>query len=207
MKAAIFDLDGTLINLSGERRFIPWLVLSFRLSPFNTIPYIFRSIKDRDFFSTKLYYKGKRVKELERLASKFFAPERVKKMVFKKAQEEIERRRKEGARLILLTGSPLFIARNFSVLGFHRIIGSILEEKDGIFTGELLDYLSGPRKREKILELAEEDGLDIKASYGYGNSSADAHFLSLLGHPVAVNPSRKLRKIAERKGWKVVRWK
>jgi len=206
VKAAIFDLDGTLISLSGERRLIPWLALTFRLSPFNLVPYIFRSIKDHDFFSTKLYYKGKKVKELEALASKFFSPERVKKMVFKQAQEEIERRREEGALLVLLTGSPLFIARNFSVLGFHRIIGSILEEKNGVFTGELLDYPSGPRKREIVLKLAEE-GVALKESYGYGNSSADAHFLSLMGHPVAVNPGRKLRKIARREGWKVVRWK
>jgi len=207
VKAAIFDLDGTLISLSGERRFIPWLVLTLRLCPFKMVPYIYRSLKDRDFFSTKLYYRGKRVEELDALAAKFFAPNRVKKLVFKGALEEIEKRRREGAKLILLTGSPLFIARQFSVLGFDRIIGSLIEEKDGVYTGELLDYPSGPRKREIIQRLADEDGIDLQESYGYGNSSADAHFLSLLGNPVAVNPSRRLRKIAREKGWKVVRWR
>jgi len=206
MKAAIFDLDGTLFSLSGERRFIPWLVVNLRFNPFRVIPYIWRSLKDRDFFSTKLYYRGYDSKKIRAYAKEYFSPQRIRRIIFPDALREIEERRKEGAFLVLLTGAPDFIAENFKVLGFEKIVASVVEEKDGKFTGELIEYPSGKRKREIVEDLAKQYGIMLGESYGYGNSSADAHFLSLLGNPVAVNPSRKLKEIALRNGWRVEYW-
>ncbi len=207
MKAAVFDLDGTLIKYSAERRFLPWAVLRGKFCPFRMIPYIIRSLRDRDFFSSKIYYRGMEREKLEKMARDFFSPDRVKKMVFKKALEEIEKKKQQGYKLILITGAPTFLAERFSVLGFSEIIGSAIEEKDGVLTGELLEYPPGKRKGEILEEISRREGIDLGESYGYGNGYGDRYFLEKLGHPVAVNPSRRLKKYALSKGWPVVKWR
>src|SRR4026209_1881296 len=47
---------------------------------------------------------------------------------------------------------------------------------------------------------AGRDGIDLAASYAYSDSATDLPMLGAVGHPVAVNPDRELRKEAERRG-------
>ncbi len=207
MKAAVFDLDGTIIKYSAERRFLPWAVLRGKLCPFRFLPYILRSLKDRDFFSSKLYYRGIKKEDLEEMADSFFSPSNVKNMVFKDALREIEKRKQEGYRLILLTGAPQILAERFRILGFSIIVGSEIEEKDGLLTGELLLYPPGRKKAELLGEISRKQGINLNKSYGYGNGYGDRFFLEKVGNPVAVNPSRRLRKYAISRGWPVVLWR
>ncbi len=206
MKAAVFDLDGTLIKYSAERRFLPWAVFSLKMCPARFLPYLWRSLRDRDFFSSKLYYRGISLKRMEEMAADFFSLFRVKKMVFKDALREIEKRARDGFLLILLTGAPQFLAEKFRSLGFEVVVGSKVECRDGVLTGELLDYPPGKRKKEILLQLSRELGLELSRSFGYGNGYGDRFFLEAVGRPVAVNPSRKLKKYALKKGWPVVYW-
>ena len=52
--------------------------------------------------------------------------------------------------------------------------------------------------------LAAEHDLDLEASTAYSDSYSDVPFLEAVGHPVAANPDRKLRRIARERGWPVV---
>ena len=53
-------------------------------------------------------------------------------------------------------------------------------------------------------ELAELTGIDVGASTAYSDSHTDLPFLEAVGRPVAVNPDRELRRIAEERGWPVL---
>ena len=55
-------------------------------------------------------------------------------------------------------------------------------------------------------ELAEEEGIDLAASYAYSDSESDLPMLRLVGHPVAVNPDGELGRVAAAEGWEILRF-
>jgi hypothetical protein len=76
--------------------------------------------------------------------------------------------------------------------------------EDGKYTGELEFYCAGEGKAEALRELAERMSIDLEVSYAYSDSIADLPMLEAVGHPVAVNPDRDLRKQAEEREWDVL---
>ncbi len=88
------------------------------------------------------------------------------------------------------------------------VLAAVLAEADGRFTGELQGApVSGDEKARLAREWARERAIDLEASHAYGDSTADLALLRIVGHPVAVNPSRALRRIAEREGWTIESWR
>ena len=74
---------------------------------------------------------------------------------------------------------------------------------DGRYTGELEFYCVGEGKAQAIRSLAGRVGVDLEGSYAYSDSVSDLPMLETVGHPVAVNPDKDLRKEAETRGWDV----
>ena len=92
-------------------------------------------------------------------------------------------------------------------LGFDGAVGSRAEVVDGVYTGRLERRLFGPAKADALKELAVAEQLDLSSSTAYSDSHTDLAFLEAVGHPVAVNPDRELRKIAAVRGWPVRRFR
>jgi len=89
----------------------------------------------------------------------------------------------------------------------EHLYGSKVKERGERFLGPLEnEHPFGREKGEAVVRFAEENGVDLEASYGYGDHYTDRHFLKLVGHPVAVNPSEELKRLAQRQGWEVVRY-
>src|SRR5690606_2743793 len=59
-------------------------------------------------------------------------------------------------------------------------------------------------KAEAMRREAAARGLDLAASYAYSDSVTDLPMLEAVGHPVAVNPDRELRRAAQERGWPIV---
>jgi hypothetical protein len=93
------------------------------------------------------------------------------------------------------------LARHFGVSG---VIATRAEVgADDRYTGTLEFYAYGEQKAQAIRDMAERHELDLEESYAYSDSITDAPMLAAVGHPVAVNPDRELRKLAEERGWEV----
>src|SRR5439155_27048004 len=110
-----------------------------------------------------------------------------------------------GQRVWLVTAAPAelasLIARRLTLTG---ALGTVAESKDGIYTGRLVgEPLHGPAKEAAIRALAEREGLDLSRCAAYSDSANDVPMLSLVGHPVAVNPDHDLKRIAREKGWEI----
>jgi hypothetical protein len=114
-----------------------------------------------------------------------------------------------GRRVYIVTAASQELAEMLArVLAFDGAIGSRFSEAvDGVYTGKpagLFIYRSG--KATAITALAQEEGLDLEASYAYSDSESDLPMLNVVGHPVAVNPDGELSRVAREKGWEVLRF-
>jgi HAD superfamily hydrolase (TIGR01490 family) len=89
-------------------------------------------------------------------------------------------------------------------LGFDGALGTQCEVVDGRYTGRALRALHAESKAASVRELAAEKGFDVVACTAYSDSHTDLPFLEAVGHPVAVNPDRELRRIAAERGWPVL---
>jgi phosphoserine phosphatase len=67
--------------------------------------------------------------------------------------------------------------------------------------------LHADAKADAVRELAQTEGFDLDASWAYSDSHTDLPFLEAVGHPMVVNPDRRLRRIAAERGWPVLRFR
>ena len=110
-----------------------------------------------------------------------------------------------GQRVWLVTAAPAELASLIARrLGLTGALGTVAENDDGVYTGRLVgEPLHGPAKAEAILALAEREGLDLARCAAYSDSANDLPMLSLVGHPVAVNPDSDLKRVARENGWEI----
>ncbi len=125
--------------------------------------------------------------------------------IFAGTQALLDHHLAAGHQVWLVTATPVeigdLIARR---LGATGCVGTVAEHRDGFYTGRLVgDLLHGRAKASAVRALAERDGIDLAASYGYGDSANDVPVLSEVGHPVAINPDKRLRRHAAAAGWPV----
>lgn len=129
----------------------------------------------------------------------------IEPIVYAEAAELIAEHRAAGRRVYIVSASPMEIVEPLSeFLGADQAIASrALVDDEGRYTGEMAYYAYGPYKADAMRGLVESEGIDLAASYAYSDSYTDVPMLEAVGHPVAVNPDRVLRKLAEERGWDV----
>ena len=110
-----------------------------------------------------------------------------------------------GHQVWIVTASPVEIGELISRrLGATGALGTVAEHKDGFYTGRLVGaMLHGQAKARAIVALAEREGVDLARSWAYSDSLNDVPILSEVGHAVAINPDRRLRRYSRTVGWPV----
>ncbi|MCC3281382.1 MULTISPECIES: HAD family hydrolase [Arthrobacter] len=116
-----------------------------------------------------------------------------------------EQHMKAGRPVWLVTGTPVEVASVIaSRLSLTGALGTVSEVADGLYTGRLVgEFLHGPAKAEGVRALAEQEGLDLSRCWAYSDSFNDVPLLTLVGHPVAINPDARLRRHARDHNWPV----
>ena len=132
----------------------------------------------------------------------------IEPIVFEEALELIRSHQSAGRLVAIVSASPVEVVEPLSDhLGADLAIGTEAKiDENGKYSGELVRYAYGPAKADAIRELADRRGIDLDASYAYSDSVTDLPMMELVGHPVAVNPDRPLLRIANERGWEVVRF-
>ena len=204
---AIFDLDGTIIDNSSERVLLRYLLENGELPFCNLSRWLIDFIRIRDLRqakANKVYLRGLNYQHIHDLAQICFT-ERLVDYISPKVYDLFEFHRAEGRSIVILSGSLEFLVRFFyGHLNADLMVGYNLEVVDEEITGHgvgLNPY--GENKARLVQGLAERHNFDLSESYAYGNHHSDAHKLERVGHPVAVNPDRKLRGIAIANSWQI----
>lgn len=110
-----------------------------------------------------------------------------------------------GHQVWLITATPIeigeLLARRLKATG---ALATVAEHDNGIYTGRLVgDMMHGKAKERGVRELAAARGINLEASYAYGDSANDIPILSSVGHPCGINPEPRLRKHARHEGWPI----
>lgn len=115
----------------------------------------------------------------------------------------LDAHRAAGHQVWLVTATPVEMAQVLvEHLGATGCLATVAERADGRYTGRLVgEPVHGPAKARAIRDLAARTGLDLAASYAYGDSGNDLPVLTAVGHPAAVNPDLRLRRAAATHGW------
>ena len=130
----------------------------------------------------------------------------VAPLVYAEALFLIDDHLREGRRVFIISASPIEIVRPLAhYIGVDEIIATRSKvDGEGRYTGELEFYAYGPGKAEEVERLAEREGIDLSRSYAYSDSATDLPLMEVVGHPVAVNPDKDLRKVAEEHSWPIL---
>ena len=125
----------------------------------------------------------------------------LRPLVYAESLDLVERHRSVGEPVYIVSATLQEIVDAIADdLGFDGALGTLCEVVDGRYTGKALRALHAENKAHCIREL----GHDLAASTAYSDSHTDLPFLEAVGHPVAVNPDRALRRIAAERAWPVL---
>lgn len=150
------------------------------------------------------YLKGYSVEELRELVGG--AMETVlRPLVYEEPIHLVQQHRANGDCIYIVSASLQEIVDLIAEdLGFDGAVGSKGEIVDGRYTGRALRGAHGTAKAAAVRQIAEEHDIDLSLSTAYSDSHTDCPLFECVGHPVAVNPDRRLRRIARRRGWPIL---
>lgn len=227
MGAAFFDIDGTLLaKPSLERRlvcssrrrgkipasnYLAWLAEMFRLW--------LRDISAAAH-ANKMYLRGVSADSLlvqatngDSAFSIDAAPE-----FFPAAVQRVWWHALRGDSIVLVSGTlaPLAeivkyaLERELLWRGVETkisVLATRLEIREGRCTGRIKGAaMVGEEKARASCEFARARNISLAQCSAYGDSLLDRWMLSSVGHPFAVNSTRRLRRIARLRGWQMLGW-
>jgi HAD superfamily hydrolase (TIGR01490 family) len=215
-KAAFYDLDGTLLSCNLVTMYAYYarndrspLKSVYQFSKvLLSVPLLFGlDLYSRSLFNVFSFraYRGMHRDRLIGLADDLFEVT-LKPSIFPQAQALIDTTRGLGYRNVLVTGTLDFTIRPIALhFGIDEVICNRLEFKRHAATGRVLPpLLAESEKARSIREYAFREGIDLTQSCAFSDSSADVPMLSEVGHPVATNPTRRLRRIAIERRWPIL---
>ncbi len=210
-KAAFFDIDHTVISGSSGRHF---LTAAFRkkIIPFGmicSIPFYYfqyRFLHPSWENWTKKFPGFADIDENTVRTISLESFEKYKKSIFPEIEAVISAHKKEGCPVIFATSSvDIFVEPFMAYFKADDLIASSLEFINGKTTGGFKgEPAFGKEKLKRVQQRVTEMGLTLEDCAFYSDSIHDRPLLEHAGFPFAVNPDRRLRKLAKEKNWPVI---
>lgn len=213
MIAAFFDMDKTLLRVDTAMSWTRFLRARGELSRTMMAKAVYwtglykLALLDMDDVFARLAADLEGDAEADMLAKcDEWYREHVAREIAPAARVAVEAHRRQGHAVVLATGSTNYAAGPVAQeVGFPHVLSSVLQVKDGKFTGIAFPCF-GHHKVTLAERWAAEHGVDLAHSYFYSDSYNDLPMLSRVGHAIAVNADARLERHARRHGWPSLRW-
>jgi HAD superfamily hydrolase (TIGR01490 family) len=213
--AAFFDVDNTMMVGASIFHFAKGMANRKFFSWRDLVTFTLRQARLRvkgetvgDMHSTRdsalAFVAGKKVSEIVALGEEIYDEEMAGK-IWSGTHALARLHLDAGQRVWLVTATPVELATIIADrLDLTGALGTVSETSDGVYTGALVgDVLHGEAKARAVKLLAARENLDLARCSAYSDSINDIPMLSLVGHPVAVNPDSALRAEARSRGWEI----
>lgn len=214
--AAFYDLEGTLVSTNlvhtlgfyARRQQGIWQTVKKSAGTLAKLPFFgVTDLYSRNVFNEVFFrsYEGFSQDRLRYFSDELFE-EVLKPAIFDGTPELIAQGKKIGQRQVVLTGALDFtIERLMKHLGIDDCVANRLEFVNGYATGRVLPpVMASATKAKWIREYAERENINLSESYAYSDSISDLPMLSIVGHPVAVNPDFRLKQTALQHDWAIL---
>ena len=214
-RAAFFDVDNTMMVGASIFHFAKGLAARDFFSWRDVLRFAARQARLRargeshgDMHSTRdsalAFVAGKKVDEIIALGEEIYDEEMADR-IWPGTHALARRHLDAGDRVWLVTATPVELATIIAQrLDLTGALGTEAESVAGVYTGRLVgDVLHGEAKAAAVRTLAARAGLDLAQCSAYSDSINDMPLLTLVGHPVAVNPDSALRAEAKDRGWPI----
>ncbi len=214
--ASFYDLEGTLVSTNlvhtlgfyAQRQQGLWQTVKMSAGTLAKLPFFgITDLYSRNVFNEVFFqsYKGLSEDRLRYFSDELFE-EVLKPAIFPGTQDLIRQSKKIEQRQIVLTGALDFtIERLMDHLEIDDYKANKLEFVNGYATGRILPpIMASATKAKWIREYAEKNDINLSESYAYSDSISDLPMLSIVGHPVAVNPDFRLKQTALQHDWAIL---
>jgi len=214
-EAAFFDVDNTLMKgaslfhvarkMYERKAFTLSQAAGFAWKQFK---FVMRGENMEDVHSVRdsalTLAAGITVEDIKALGEEVY-DEMIESRIWPGTKALAEQHLRVGRKVWLVTATPIEVATVISTrLGLTGALGTVGEVDEGVYTGKLVgDILHGPAKAIAVQLVADRDGLDLDHCWAYSDSANDIPLLTMVGHPVVINPDAKLRLHARENNWPV----
>jgi len=204
MKAAFFDIDGTIYRDSLLKEHFKKLIKYelFNIQEYeNRVKESFKKWDDRmgDYDMYLLGMAETYVDAIKGLSLKYndFVADQVMELkgsrVYTYTRDKIKWHKEQGHKVIFISGSPDFLvsrmAKKWEADDFR---GSKYHVEEGKFSGKISPMWDSVNKTKAIAYFVEKYELDLSQCYAYGDTMGDLSMMKAVGHPTAINPSKEL---------------
>jgi putative phosphoserine phosphatase/1-acylglycerol-3-phosphate O-acyltransferase len=214
---AFFDLDGTLVagyTAAAQTR-DRLRRRDLRIIEFLTIVELAVQFRlGRRAFETLIEgsartIKGRQAREVDQSGERIFQ-RAVADLIYPEMRDLVRAHQRRGHTVVLsssaLTNQVAPVARYLGIE--HIVCNRLVVDERGILTGEIEQpVIWGPTKASSASRFAADHQVDLAASYFYADGDEDLSFMRLVGRPRPTNPGPALTKVANERGWPIMRFR
>jgi HAD superfamily hydrolase (TIGR01490 family) len=203
--AAFFDIDGTLFRNSLMIEHFKKLIKYEVINPSIWYGHLKDSYSEwekrygdfDDYMDELVEVYVKELKGINKAYIEFIASQVINinwDKVYRYTRSRIRWHKEQGHMIFFISGAPDFLVEKMAdkyQVTAYKATDYIVDENNN-FTGEVIRMWDSENKQKAISQLVNRFTVDLDSSYSYGDTTGDLSMLKIVGHPVAVNPIRKL---------------
>ncbi len=211
--AAIFDLDETIYPDHSQKDVILFMFKKKQISPVLFLKvlwwYFLKKINRLDYARAcaegATLLEGISIDKFHKTTQECF-DQVLRRRISNNTIEFVKKYKKMGLYMILATSTITPVAQVFAdFFGFNHLIGTDVEVKNGILTGELASPVCmNSAKSDLIKEFCTKNNINLVDSYTFGRTVDDVSLLNLTKNPIVINPTSALKKLAIEKNWQIL---